>query len=305
MEVRRNPLRELQQLRPAQHVLELRLPDQDRLQELHLVDVNVRQHAQAFERAFAQILRLVDDQDCPSPVCALAVEKILEDFQQARDRALKRQIERHHDPLQQLVAAARRVGDQADIDAARVEAATQQMTHERRLARAHLAGDDGELRIVHHAELEHGKGHAMRAAPIDQVGIGQNRERLFAQAVKRLVHQKSPTGTKRGFRSTPRPPMRSRPVMRVLAAPDEMCPNGNAQAMQFPVLSYLQGPKQRYRCTRAIPIMIPALRFCVELPVSRPFFHGYQRKDREFRSSAPLRVASPGLTQTSTQKGGG
>ena len=52
-----------------------------------LVDIDVREHPQAFERALAQILRFIDDQDGAAPVRALAVEKILENSQQRRDRA--------------------------------------------------------------------------------------------------------------------------------------------------------------------------------------------------------------------------
>ena len=89
--------------------------------------------------------------------------------------------------MQQLVAAARRIRNQPDIGLPRVELA-QQMADKRGFARADFAGDDRELRIVEHAELEHGKRHAMGAAPIDQVGIRQDRKRLFPEPVKRLVH---------------------------------------------------------------------------------------------------------------------
>ena len=118
----------------------------------------------------------------------LAVEKVLKSFEQRRDRALERQIQRHHDPLQQLVAAARRIRDQPDRRLLGIELA-QQMPHERRFARTDFTGDDGELGVVEHAELEHGKRHAVRAAPINEIRIRQDRKRLFPKPVIRLVHQ--------------------------------------------------------------------------------------------------------------------
>jgi len=44
VKIRGNTLRQLQEFRSAQHFLELRLPDKDRLQELNLVDIDVLQH---------------------------------------------------------------------------------------------------------------------------------------------------------------------------------------------------------------------------------------------------------------------
>ncbi len=54
------------ELRRAKHVPQLRLTDEDNLQELLLICVNVRLHSKLFECVKSQVLRLVDDQDCPA-----------------------------------------------------------------------------------------------------------------------------------------------------------------------------------------------------------------------------------------------
>ena len=80
MKVRRDALGELQKFRAEQRFLELGLPDEDRLQELMLVDIDVREHAQAFERALAQVLRFVDDQDGAAPVSDAGCRESPEEF---------------------------------------------------------------------------------------------------------------------------------------------------------------------------------------------------------------------------------
>src|SRR4029079_11729574 len=90
MEIRRHALREPQELGPEQSFPELRLADQNGLQELILVYIHIREHAQAFERGLAEILRFVDDQQGAPPARALVVEEILKNLQQRRDRTLVR-----------------------------------------------------------------------------------------------------------------------------------------------------------------------------------------------------------------------
>src|SRR6516162_11652740 len=74
------------------------------------------------------------------------------------------------------------------------------MPQQRFLPGADLAGDDCETGPVHHPEFQHGIGQTMTLAPIDQVGVGQNRERLFAEPVERLIHS-SIHAPRRGRRS--------------------------------------------------------------------------------------------------------
>ena len=63
----RDPLPELLQLRRRELVAQVRLADQDDLQQLRLLGLEVREHPQLLERAEAEVLRFVDDQqDEPS-----------------------------------------------------------------------------------------------------------------------------------------------------------------------------------------------------------------------------------------------
>src|SRR4249919_3956649 len=65
------------------------------------------------------------------------------------------------------------------------------MAHEGRLSGSDLAGNDAEPGVVQHTEFEHRKSHPMRLTPIDQIGVGQDRERFFPEAVILFVHQQS------------------------------------------------------------------------------------------------------------------
>ena len=58
----RDPLPQLLELRRRELVAQVRLADQHDLQQLRFLGLEVREHAQLFERAEAQVLRLVDDQ---------------------------------------------------------------------------------------------------------------------------------------------------------------------------------------------------------------------------------------------------
>jgi len=61
VKVRRNSLCKLEKLRRAKHVLQLRLANENNLQELLLIGIYVRQHSKLFKRLHTQVLRLVDN----------------------------------------------------------------------------------------------------------------------------------------------------------------------------------------------------------------------------------------------------
>src|SRR5438309_8622948 len=119
------------------------------------------------------------------------VQKSLEFLVQCRIGAvLEGLIERHHDPPQQPVLAAWRVGDEADRYL-RVEA-PQEITQQSRFARADFTGNDREAGTIHHPEFEHGEREAVIGAPVDQIRVRQNGEGLFPKPVKGFVHLSSP-----------------------------------------------------------------------------------------------------------------
>ena len=181
MKVGGHPLSKLLQLRCPEHVLELRLADQNDLEELMLVDVDVRQHPEFLERLQAEVLRLVDNQDDVATLVMLGIQKLLKLLEQDRVRSLERLVERHHHPDQKAVTW-RGVGDKADGDF-RIER-FQQMPYQRRLTGADLARDNGEAGLVHHPKFQHGISQAMVLAPIDEVWIGQDGKRLFSEPIK-------------------------------------------------------------------------------------------------------------------------
>src|ERR1700692_3471061 len=65
------------------------------------------------------------------------------------------------------------------------------MAKQRGFSRADFSSDHSEPSVVHHAEFEHGESHAVHVAPIDQIGVRQDRKGLLAKPIIRLVHQNS------------------------------------------------------------------------------------------------------------------
>src|SRR5467141_2808454 len=59
------------------------------------------------------------------------------------------------------------------------------------LAGANLARDHGKAGIIHDAKFEHRERHAVHAAPVKQIGIGQYGKRLLLEPVKSFVHSHS------------------------------------------------------------------------------------------------------------------
>src|SRR6266566_5310855 len=59
------------------------------------------------------------------------------------------------------------------------------------LAGANFARDHRKAGIVHDAKLEHRECHAVHAAPVNQIGIGQYGKRLLLEPVKSFVHSQS------------------------------------------------------------------------------------------------------------------
>src|SRR6185312_10672097 len=74
MEIGRDALGELMQARGEQQFAQLRLSDEDQLQDLKFVSVDIGNHSQVFERFRREILRLVDDQDGSPSIGKLAVK---------------------------------------------------------------------------------------------------------------------------------------------------------------------------------------------------------------------------------------
>src|SRR4030081_3144614 len=89
MEIGGYSLGELVQLRREKEIPQLGLSNQDQLQDLKFIGVNVGNHPQVFQRFRLEVLGLVNDQDCSSPIGVLSVQKILQSFEKIWIIALK------------------------------------------------------------------------------------------------------------------------------------------------------------------------------------------------------------------------
>src|SRR5207302_5790576 len=127
------------------------------LQDLMMIRIDVRNHSQMLQSLWLQILAFIDDEQGPAAAGNLTVKIILQAFEQSWIIALKWAIERHHDPLQQLLASLRGVRDQTDRDIGREP--FEEVPNQRRLARSNLARNHRKAGVVHDAELQHGKRH--------------------------------------------------------------------------------------------------------------------------------------------------
>src|ERR1700750_2057266 len=86
------------------HPPELRLADQKTLERGRVVDLEVRQHPEFFERGLRKILRLVHDQKCAPSLLVRVVEEILQAQKQPAlvlRKIFKTKRSRHH--TQQIV----------------------------------------------------------------------------------------------------------------------------------------------------------------------------------------------------------
>lgn len=188
MEFRGDALRELGQVRARDQLAQLRLAHEDELQQLVLVRVDVGEHPQLFERLRRQVLRLVEDQRGASAGGVFLDQEVLE-LPEELHVGLRRVgllPQRHKHPMQQLAAPALGVRDQPD--AVVLRDLVEQLAHQRRLAGADLAGDDRDRRMGGDAVFQHRVGLGVRRRPVEELGVGQQRERPLGEAEERIVH---------------------------------------------------------------------------------------------------------------------
>src|SRR5690606_23589523 len=137
----RDALRDLTHLRALEQVAELRLTDQDDLQQLLRRRLEIRQEPHLLEELGAQRLRFVDDQH-DSPTLRVRVEQVPI---QRRDQRTERPVRRNRhaellaDVLDELAGRELRIQDQRNLGffGQLLEDAPDQC----RLARADLAGE--------------------------------------------------------------------------------------------------------------------------------------------------------------------
>ena len=189
MEIGRHPLRQLAHPGMLDHGAQLRLADQDQLHQHVLVGIDVGQHPQLLEPLHRQVLRLVEDQDDAPPGGIFGKQEVLqllEHLHVAR-RRIDRNLQRVQDPLDQLAPVALGVGDQPDGDI--LVDLRQQLLQQRGLARADLAGHQGDRRLRQDPVFEHREGLLVLAGPVEKPRIRDQREGPLGQAEEgRIEH---------------------------------------------------------------------------------------------------------------------
>ncbi len=138
----------------AQHIVQVRLPDQHDLEQLGLVGFEVRQQTDLFEDTRIEMLRLVDHDDGMRVQRNQRREKLLERGDELMPRDLRQwlalpRVGRGHeakidqDPVEQIADAQSRIENHRQKRSCFVER-FQQRPAQHRLAGADLAGDDDQ-----------------------------------------------------------------------------------------------------------------------------------------------------------------
>jgi hypothetical protein len=149
---------------------------------------------QRLERAAGEVLRLVDDEQDPLAAAVARAEVVLDQAEHARLRRRGR-VERQrlrHEPRHVVGAQAERA-DQGD-EQPLVAQLLAQVSYQRRLAGADLAGDDDEALALLKPEGEVGHGPAVRAAGVEEARARAELERPSREGVVFRVHRGGPQG---------------------------------------------------------------------------------------------------------------
>jgi hypothetical protein len=163
-------LAQLLELRPRERVAQVGLADEHHLQQLRLLGLEVREHAEFLEGPEAEVLRLVDDEQHEPAVLPFADEELGELAQHRRLAGLGLEAEVEQDGLDELARVEHRVHDARERRLA-VESA-QQRLQQRGLAGADLAGDDDEARVSLDAVAQVAQRLPVHAARVQVVGVG-------------------------------------------------------------------------------------------------------------------------------------
>ena len=180
-------LSQLLQFRLPKLLSEVRLPDQDNLDQLRLLCLEIREHPHLFEGGECEVLRFVDHQQHEAPRRALADQEITQLAQHARLARFRFAAEIDENRLEELVRLQHRVHETCDGRLA-IEPA-QQRLKERRLARSDLARDHHEPGLALDAETQVAQGLSVYAARVQVIRVRAERERTLAELVKAFVHR--------------------------------------------------------------------------------------------------------------------
>ncbi len=213
-------LTQLAQLVTTQVRLELGLTHEEHLQQLLALVLQVREQADLLEQLHGQVLRLVHHEHGVLAARTHGDEVLLERHQRGGLAHAARQLqpEAQADLLDQLLTRERRVRDERDRDA--IAPLVERVVERRRLARAHLAGDQQEGLAVLDAVAQVGSRLLMLTARIDELELMTRGERVLAQTEMMFEHRWFPwVGLPCAYRPTRYRPPRAGPLPPCPAGP--------------------------------------------------------------------------------------
>ncbi len=177
-------LTQLLQVRVFQHLPELGLPQQKGLQQGLATHLQIGQHAQLFERARGQVLRLIDHQQCPLALPRPGQQEGLQSLQQASlVHALVAQAKGGGDHAQHFIGFELR-GSEVGDDQMPLVHFLQQNLCQGGLAGAGITGDDHEAFSLAEPVAQVGQGPLVATAGVEKARVGAQAEGLGAQIVE-------------------------------------------------------------------------------------------------------------------------
>ncbi len=203
MEAQAHALRELDQLRRVELVVELGLPRQDDAQHLVLGGLHAREHADLLEHLVAEVLRLVDDQQHLAAVGVLLDQEIVERREHLGLPHLEGlEAELHQHALQELDRRHLRLVDLADHHV--LLQLAQEGFDQRGLARADFPGDDDEAVGEPDGRLHVRLGARMVLAQVQELRVRTEAERQLVELEEMQIHAGDSLRESRNQREMPR-----------------------------------------------------------------------------------------------------
>src|SRR5690606_4860652 len=184
----RDALRDLAHLRTRQEIAQLRLADQDDLQQLLRRRLEVRQEAYLLEQLGTERLRLVDDQHDAAALGVRLQEVAVQRGDQLSRRGFLRiwDAQLLADVLEKIPRRELRIEDQRDLGL--LGKLLEEAADQRRLARADLAGELDEAAAFGDAVDQMSERVGMPAAQVEVPRIRRDRERFLVEPEEFRVH---------------------------------------------------------------------------------------------------------------------
>ena len=185
-----------------QRLAELGLAEQQGLQQRMRTELEVRQHAQLFERADRQVLRFIDDQQAAPTGAGFLVEEAFDRAQRRRlVMAFDQQAESLRHDMHQLFAVELAGDDLGGGQPGRIDS-RHQMRDQRGFARADFAGDDDKAFALRQTIAQIGQRLAVRQAFEIESRIRRQLERSAFQPIEIIEHRVPPFEAQNVYRTT-------------------------------------------------------------------------------------------------------